>query len=104
MRLAYVLADIPLQADPPDEFGVDDFCTRCQVCTRECPPDAINPEKKMVRGVEKWYVDFDKCVPYFNDHFGCGICLAVCLWTRPGVGPNLVSKLVRRKARKTEIN
>lgn len=98
-RLAYVLTDIPLCADAPDDFEADDFCTRCQVCTRECPADAMYPEKKIVRGVEKWYVDFDKCLPYFNDYGGCGICLAVCPWSRPGVAPNLVSKLAKRKAK-----
>jgi epoxyqueuosine reductase len=100
MRLAYVLTDIPLVSDDVDDFGADDFCTRCQVCSRECPADAIGPEKQMVRGVEKWSVDFDKCVPFFNDHFGCGICLVVCPWSRPGVAPNLIAKLARRKTKK----
>jgi epoxyqueuosine reductase len=97
MRLAYVLTDIPLLANSQDEFGADDFCSRCQVCTRECPADAISSDKQWVRGVEKWYVNFDKCVPYFNDTLGCGICLAVCPWSRPGVAPNLLKKLARRK-------
>lgn len=101
-RLAYVLTDIPLAADSADEFGADDFCTRCQVCTRECPPQAITPEKHLVRGIRKWYVDFDKCVPYFNDTLGCGICLAVCPWSRPGVAGGLVQKLARRAARKAQ--
>jgi Pyruvate/2-oxoacid:ferredoxin oxidoreductase delta subunit len=100
MRLAYVLTDIPLQADQADDFGADDFCARCKVCEKACPPDAMIPEKQMVRGVRKWYVDFDKCLPYFNDHFGCGICLMVCPWSRPGIARNLVEKLARRKARK----
>lgn len=104
MRLAYVLTDIPLVADSPDEFGADDFCSRCQVCTRECPPSAIQPEKQLVRGVEKWYVNFDKCLPYFNDTFGCGICLAVCPWSRPGVAEGLVQKLARRNQRKGSTN
>lgn len=29
-------------------------------------------------------MDFDKCVPYFNEHMGCGICLAACPWSQPG--------------------
>ena len=103
MRLAYVLTDIPFQADTPDEFGADEFCTRCRLCTRDCPADAITPDKKMVRGVEKWYVDFDKCIPYFNDTQGCGICLAVCPWSRPGVASGLVVKLARRKTRKQSM-
>ena len=101
MRLAYVLTDIPLEADTVDEFGADEFCTRCQVCARECPPDAISADKQMVRGEKKWYVDFDKCVPYFNEHVGCGICLAVCPWSLPGVADKLVVKLAKRKDRKS---
>lgn len=97
-RLSLVLTEMPLMADRPDIFGADDFCTSCQVCTRACPPDAIEPEKQMVRGESKWYVDFDKCVPYFIENKTCGICLAVCPWSRPGVADNLVAKMARRKA------
>ena len=54
---------------------------------------------KTVRGVEKWYVDFDKCLPFFNQTRGCAICIAVCPWSRPGVGLNLAAKLARRAER-----
>ena len=27
---------------------------------------------------KKWYVDFDKCIPYFAETSGCAICIAVC--------------------------
>jgi len=53
----------------------------------------------MVRGVEKWYVDFDKCIPFFAETSGCAICIAVCPWSLPGVGENLSDKLARRAAR-----
>ncbi len=97
-RLAAVTTDLPLVPDAPREFGVDDFCTRCQVCVRLCPPDAIYDDKQLVRGARKWYVDFDKCIPYFNDTVGCGICIAECPWSLPGVAPRLVQKLLRRRA------
>jgi len=99
-RLAYVLTDLPLVADDEDAFGADDFCTRCRVCADACPPDAIAPDKQRVRGADKWYVDFDRCIPYFNDTTGCGICIAVCPWSRPGVAPALAAKLARRAARR----
>jgi ferredoxin len=95
-RLAGVTTDMPLVATGPDRFGADEFCMTCQVCTRECPPDAIAPHKQMVRGVERWYVDFDKCIPYFAESASCGICIAVCPWTRPGVRPKLLATMARR--------
>jgi len=96
VRLAGVTTDMPLTATMPDRFGADEFCASCQICTRECPPDAIFEEKQMVRGVERWYVDFDKCIPYFAESATCGICIAVCPWTRPTVRPKLLATMARR--------
>jgi epoxyqueuosine reductase len=63
VRLAGVTTDMPLVATAPIRFGADDFCKDCQACSRACPPRAIQQEKQTVRGVERWYVDFDKCIP-----------------------------------------
>ena len=98
-RLAGVLTEIPLAADSAEAFGADDFCIHCRLCADACPPDAIAPAKQMVRGVEKWYVDFDRCIGYFNESNGCGICIAVCPWSLPGVAPKLAEKLTRRRER-----
>jgi epoxyqueuosine reductase QueG len=98
-RLACVLTDAPLLADRRDVFGASDFCASCRVCTDACPPDAIAAERQLVRGEVRWYVDFDKCLPYFNENLSCAICLAVCPFSRPEIGPRLVEKLARRRAR-----
>ena len=95
-RLANVLTNMPLVPDQPDMFGANDFCMNCQLCTSICPVDAIYPEKQMVRGEEKWYVDFDKCILFFVEHNGCAMCLPVCPWSRPGVAPKLAEKMSRR--------
>jgi Pyruvate/2-oxoacid:ferredoxin oxidoreductase delta subunit len=99
-RLACVLTNAPLIADSTDDFGVDEFCLNCRVCSDACPPAAIAPEKTLVRGERRWYVDFDRCLPYFNEAMSCAICLAVCPFSRPGVGDNLVTKLAARRARR----
>lgn len=99
-RLACVLTDVPFEPTEQQSYGVDDFCSRCQVCANACPPDAIQPEQMQVRGSYKWYVDFDKCIPFFNENFGCAICIAVCPWSIPGRGPRIVEQLARRARKK----
>jgi epoxyqueuosine reductase len=97
VRLAGVTTDMPLVPSAPQRFGADEFCATCQVCANACPPGAIMPQKQMVRGVERWYVDFDKCIPYFAEAASCGICIAECPWTRPAVRPKLLETMARRR-------
>jgi len=99
-RLSTVLTDLPLKLDSPVDIGVDDFCTNCQICNKACPAGAISSKKQWVRGTKRWYVDFDKCVPYFCANYGCGICIEVCPWSEAGRG-KLISKkmMARRKIR-----
>ena len=96
-RLATVLTDLPLALDQPVDIGVEDLCASCRRCTMDCPVDAISDEKQLVRGIDKWYVDFDKCVPYFSKTYGCGICIQVCPWSKPGRGPSLSQTLLAKR-------
>lgn len=96
VRLAGVTTDMPLLPTKRDHFGADEFCASCQICTNACPPGAMSDHKQMVRGVERWYVDFDKCIPYFAENASCGVCIAVCPWTRPAVRPKLLATMARR--------
>ena len=100
-RLSAVSTDLPLLANEPDVFGADDFCHNCRICTDSCPPDAIAEQKQLVRGDDKWYVDFDRCIPYFAETKGCAICIARCPWSRPGIADNLLVKMARRRERRT---
>ena len=101
-RLSAVLTDAPFEPTREREHGIDAFCQSCRICEDACPPEALSPDKQMVRGETKWYVDFDKCIPFFNETHGCAICIAVCPWSRPGVGLNLAAKLARRAERHAE--
>jgi epoxyqueuosine reductase len=94
--LAGVTTNMPLVPTGPVKFGADEFCTTCQICTQACPPGAITPNRQMVRGVERWYVNFDKCIPYFAEAASCGICIAECPWTRPSVCPKLLNAMAQR--------
>lgn len=98
-RLSAVLTDAPFAPTPARDHGIDTFCENCRICEDACPPEALSPEKQTVRGTTKWYVDFDKCLPFFNQTHGCAICIAQCPWSRPGVGLNLAKKLARKRER-----
>jgi len=103
-RIASVYTTMPVAIDKPEDFGIDDFCMRCQICTKACPPQAISDGKKMVRGVEKFYVDFDKCMPFMTDNYGCGKCLVVCPWNNEKVANNIMRKYHKRLAKQaTEV-
>jgi len=97
MRIATVMTNLPMATDAPVDIAVDDLCLGCKRCTIDCPPGAIADHKQLVRGVKKWYVDFDKCVPYFTQALGCGICIEVCPWSKPGRGPALSGKLLSKR-------
>ena len=45
---------------------IDENCTGCEVCRRNCPAEAISGEKQKVH-----VIDQDKCIR-------CGICREVC--------------------------
>jgi epoxyqueuosine reductase QueG len=97
-RLAAVLTNLPLALDAPVDVGVDDVCAVCRRCVDDCPPRAISEEKQLVRGERKWYVDFDKCIPYFVKTYGCAICIEVCPWSEPGRGPALSDRVLALRA------
>ena len=101
VRLATVLTDLPLEIDTPVDIGVNDFCMSCQICTTNCPPQAIFQEKQMVRGEKRWFVNFDRCGPYFADNQTCGICIEVCPWSEPGRGDVLMNKMLARREKET---
>ena len=96
-RLAAVMTDLPLAYDERVDIGVDDLCLSCRRCVLDCPPDALYDDKQWVRGVERWYVDFDRCIPYFVKTFGCAICIEVCPWSEPGRGAGLSEILLGKR-------
>jgi epoxyqueuosine reductase len=102
-RLACVLTNAPLIADEAATFGAESFCLHCQICADACPPNAISPRQVLIRGERRWYVDFDKCLPYFNEAKSCAICVAVCPFSRPNLGTKLVEKLRVRRARRARV-
>jgi epoxyqueuosine reductase QueG len=101
-RLVTVATDLPLAIDAPVDIGVEDLCASCRRCTLDCPAHAISDKKQLVRGVEKWYVDFDRCAPYFAETAGCAICIETCPWSEPGRGFKLSEMLLTKRGAKAK--
>jgi len=102
VRLGAVTTSMPLVANAaPANFGFDDMCLRCNVCTNFCPGNAIVPKKQEIFGTLRWHVDTPACRPFFEDYEGCKVCLTVCpINAQTHVGPmykNLMKGLMRRK-------
>jgi ferredoxin len=78
LRVGTVTTDLELPESGERTFGVEEFCSRCTICADECRGGAIPYEKKMERGVMKYTIDYEKCLPEFAKYDGCGICIKVC--------------------------
>jgi formate hydrogenlyase subunit 6/NADH:ubiquinone oxidoreductase subunit I len=78
-RPGFVTTTLPLAHDAPIAFGVQDYCLSCNLCTNNCPADAIPAEYIMTEGVRRWLTDIEKCytVSRLRPAY-CHICVDVC--------------------------
>ncbi len=86
-KAAVVTTDLPLKVDKPIDFGLQDFCSKCKKCARECPSGAISDGDKVIyNGYERWPLDIEKCTAMRVGNkkgSGCGTCIKVCPWNKP---------------------
>lgn len=90
LRLATVTTDLPLAIDMPVDIGVQDLCEKCKKCAINCPAGAIpKGEKTVIREVEKWKLDEEKCLKFWcsnpSQWMSCSNCITVCPWNKPDV-------------------
>lgn len=84
VRAATVTTDLKLPQSEPKKFGVDEYCSNCNLCQKACEGDAIPDEKADVRGYNKYTIDAYKCLPYFAQYDGCNLCVSKCAFNRRG--------------------
>jgi len=101
VRLNKIFTDMPLMPDSPIEFGVWDFCKKCEKCARFCPSQAIvsgPPTEEIhnisnIKGLLRWPVDGEKCFTSFAlNGTACGTCIRVCPFNKT---PGLLHEWVR---------
>jgi reductive dehalogenase len=81
-KVAVITTDLPLECDKPIDFGLQEFCSKCYKCARECPCNAIPfGDKIMFNGYETWKPDVENCAKYrITNQKGsaCGRCMKTC--------------------------
>jgi ferredoxin len=61
-----------------DHTWIENFCTSCKICIKKCPPQALYEEPVIHKNGRLTYVENELCFPYFNDYYGCSVCVKVC--------------------------
>jgi epoxyqueuosine reductase len=92
VRLAKVLTDLPLVPDHPIEFGVWDFCMKCEKCAGKCPsksivfgPSSAAPHNISNRtGVNVWHINAETCLQFWAENgCDCANCIRSCPFNKP---------------------
>ena len=86
-RLMMISTDAQLTYDQPVDYGINAFCSVCQVCVNRCPGRALLREKIWWRGAEKPKVIYERCLPVMARYESCGACMKVCPIQRYGMKP-----------------
>ena len=88
-KTAVVTTDLPLVPDKPIDFGLQDFCSKCRKCARECPVQAIPfGDKVLYNGYEIWKPDVVKCTSYRTTNpqgSACSRCMKICPFNKEGL-------------------
>ncbi len=81
-----ITTDLPMTVDKPVDFGLQDVCSLCRKCARECPCNAIPfGDKVMFNGYEIWKPDVERCGKYRLTNVrgsACGRCMKTCPFNR----------------------
>jgi ferredoxin len=89
--------------DNRDHDWIEEYCTMCERCRKECPGEAIYP-KSVVRfdnvpGIDtmRTCIDRNKCFPFFAETLGCSICVKVCPFSKAGDTYQRLKAVVEKK-------
>lgn len=97
-RPGIVTTTMPLAVDEPTIFGVQETCLSCNLCSNNCPGDAI-PRRAftITEGVRRWVTDVEKCYVFSRLRAEyCHICVDVCPYVHKANGDPMKRALYKR--------
>ena len=91
-----VTTSMPLSSDAPLEFGVQEICLHCHLCSNNCPGDAISQDDYVrTEGIRRWLTDVEKCFSRLRAEY-CHICVDVCPYVHKTNGDRNKKVLCKR--------
>ena len=101
IRLSKIFTNLPLVTDQPIDFGVTEFCNKCQKCAITCPSQSIIYGERTTqphnicnaRNELKWPINAESCLKFWGTNRGsCIVCIMVCPFNKH---MNWLHRLVR---------
>jgi epoxyqueuosine reductase QueG len=83
LRINTIYTNLPIQAEN-EHLWVRDFCAMCKKCIRKCPVQAIYEQPRPRGDGGMQCIDHAACRDYFNQNYGCAVCLAQCPFSEAG--------------------
>lgn len=77
-KIVGILIDAALPLDPPRDWNIEEFCSRCRSCQKICPAGAIPKDEKRFRGAMKRQTHHVRCFEYMATHYECMLCVRLC--------------------------
>jgi epoxyqueuosine reductase len=77
------ITNLPIQTEN-EHLWVRDFCAMCKKCIRGCPVQAIYEQPRSRGDGGMQCIDQTACRDYFNQNYGCAVCLAKCPFSEMG--------------------
>lgn len=83
-KFVSILIDAELPIDEPRDWNIEEFCSRCRMCQKSCPAEAIPKEEMRYRGAIKRQTRHAKCFEYMAINKECMICVRICPFSMIG--------------------
>ncbi|MCK5682834.1 hypothetical protein KAJ27_01875 [bacterium] len=90
IRLGVVTTNADLVIDNPVDYGIQKYCSTCDLCSKSCPGKAISDSDPIqIEDCKVWKIIPENCYRVWQKvGSDCGVCMRVCPYTWGKAGKN----------------